>query len=454
MSLAQPLLQGIAGLIDNAAIAEFAGVAGKKAVSVLKAHFTFSAHEITSAYQDSFAKSLEAINNIVAQKKSWFSSKLNKEFYEQFSLQITNSGIQTKALLPFIATNKPLFQIDSIQEADLASLINTQSFVKLSDLLLEQMQQIAPLDDNLISALRHDDLLAKTMLFFLREQFRTDARFEKTLLALQQEAILFNQQRILGIMEKLENLSQTKASDEFTQHNSETRSIIQKSVLNLQKKSPDLATIPILTPTSQYPEMVSIPAGTFQMGSNELSMESFAIGKYQVTFAEYDKFVEATGIEKPSDEEWGRENRPVINVSAEEATAYANWLSEQTGDIYRLPTEAEWEYSARAGAKTCYCFGNDYNNLDDYAWYWYNWYGKTHRVGAKKPNAWGLYDVHGNVWEWTSSEYYENNSEWLVLRGGSWNDTATWTELTFRKKFRATARSGFNGFRLVRLFLK
>jgi len=112
---------------------------------------------------------------------------------------------------------------------------------------------------------------------------------------------------------------------------------------------------------SQGPEMVRIPAGSFRMGdiqgggfSNEkpvhrVSVGAFAMGKYEVTFAEYDKFAQATGKSKPDDYGWGRGNRPVIKVSWHDAVAYAKWLSQQTGHTYRLPTEAEWEYAARAG---------------------------------------------------------------------------------------------------------
>ena len=117
--------------------------------------------------------------------------------------------------------------------------------------------------------------------------------------------------------------------------------------------------------------MVIIAAGSFRMGDiqgggrnnekplHDVSVDKFAMGKYEVTFAEYDKFAEATGRKKPSDNGWGRGNRPVINVSWNDARAYAKWLSDQTGKTYRLPTEAEWEYAARAGTSTKYWWGNE-----------------------------------------------------------------------------------------------
>jgi formylglycine-generating enzyme required for sulfatase activity len=212
--------------------------------------------------------------------------------------------------------------------------------------------------------------------------------------------------------------------------------------------SPLAAQTPVQTPTadssfrdtlkdgSSGPEMVVIPAGTFRMGDiqggglsdeqpvHSVSVGQFAMGKYEVTFAEYDKFAEATGRSKPDDRGWGRGNRPVINVSWDDATAYAQWLSNQTGKQYRLPTEAEWEYAARAGTETSRYWGNDpdlacsYANVADQTvkqentnhWTIHNCtdgYFYTAPVGSFQANKFGLFDMLGNVWEWTCSEYDE-----------------------------------------------
>ena len=213
------------------------------------------------------------------------------------------------------------------------------------------------------------------------------------------------------------------------------------------------------------PEMVRIEGGCFRMGSpesetprssderqHEVCVEAFSMGKYEVTFAEYDRFVEATGRSRPGDEGWGRGRRPVINVIWDDITAYAHWLSEETGRRYRLPTEAEWEYAARAGTQTSRYWGDDpsmactYANVGDRTYrekYPDNDWAKhacrdgsvhTAPVGGYRANGYGLHDMLGNVWEWTCSEYHggygdysgaeqrcaSGSADERVLRGGNW----------------------------------
>ena len=196
------------------------------------------------------------------------------------------------------------------------------------------------------------------------------------------------------------------------------------------------------------PEMVEIPAGMFRMGefqgggNDQRSLHMvriatpFAMGKYEVTFEAYDQFAVATGRELPDDRGWGRGKRPVMRVSWNDAVAYAQWLSEQTGKRYRLPTEAEWEYAARAGSTTRYWWGNELGrnnaNCIGCGSRWDN--KQTAPVGSFRPNDFGLYDTAGNVWEWVEdcwNKSYDgapsDGSAWLggdcsnrVLRGGSW----------------------------------
>jgi len=209
------------------------------------------------------------------------------------------------------------------------------------------------------------------------------------------------------------------------------------------------------------PEMVRLPGGTFVMGSpadeperasdegpqRQVSIQPFALGRTEVTFADYDRFAEATGRKKPNDQGWGRGARPVINVSWEDAKAYAAWLAEQTGQAYRLPTEAEWEYAARAGTTTPFwtgeCIHTDQANYDGN----YDYddcgadtgvsRGQTVPAGSLPQNPFGLYEIAGNAWEWVEDCWHEgyqgapsDGSAWLevnggdcalrVLRGGSW----------------------------------
>ncbi|MDM8559371.1 SUMF1/EgtB/PvdO family nonheme iron enzyme [Candidatus Parabeggiatoa sp. HSG14] len=230
---------------------------------------------------------------------------------------------------------------------------------------------------------------------------------------------------------------------------------------------------------SKGPEMVWIPAGTFRMGDiqgggrnneqsvHKISVDGFAMGRYEVTFSEYDKFAEAIGREKPSDESWGRGRHPVINISWYDAVAYAEWLSQQTGQQYRLPTEAEWEYAARAGTETKYWWGNDIgssNKANCYRNQCGDSFEHTAPVGSFVPNQFGLYDTVGNVWERTCSEYdskYQgkekscldnvNNNSRLILRGGSWSDIPSSVRSANRVKVGTIGYNKYIGFRLVRL---
>ena len=227
------------------------------------------------------------------------------------------------------------------------------------------------------------------------------------------------------------------------------------------------------------PTMVVVPAGRFVMGSREAEGEEdehpahevtiaqpLAVGKYEVTFEEWDHCVIARACPTASDARWGRENRPVINVSWDDAKKYVAWLSKLTGKTYRLLSEAEWEYVARATTQSSYSFDGDASQLDQYAWYKANSDGKTQPVGKKKANAFGIHDMHGNVWEWVEDLLHESyrraptdGGSWItgadgsrrVVRGGSWiNDPEHLCSANRGKDF-IGGRGSTTGFRVARV---
>jgi formylglycine-generating enzyme required for sulfatase activity len=251
------------------------------------------------------------------------------------------------------------------------------------------------------------------------------------------------------------------------------------------------------------PEMVVVPDGDFWMGSPDGSggdqgdvaepgrqedegprhrvtvSRPFAVGRFAVTFEEWDLAQEHpewrrhTGLKprRPSDWKWGRGRRPVVDVSWNDARGYCRWLTAVTGKSYRLPTEAEWEYCCRAGATTPYTTGDTIGKEEAK---FYPAEGTaaasgagegTAEVGSYPANAWGLYDVHGNVWEWCQDGWHDGykgepdgDRAWQngaesgrrVLRGGSWNRSPQHLRSALRNSSNSDSRNRYFGFRIVR----
>lgn len=225
---------------------------------------------------------------------------------------------------------------------------------------------------------------------------------------------------------------------------------------------------------SGCPTLVVIPSGTFRMGSptegepgrrtdegpvhGVLIAKPFALGRTEVTFAEWRHCVRAGACREVDDEGWGQDDRPVMNVSWDDTRRYAEWLSRVTGKNYRLPMEAEWEYAARAGSTAAYAFGNDPATLDAYAWHSRDLRQVTAPVATKQPNAFGLHDMHGNVQEWVADCYREDyrvpaprgDCDLRVARGGSW--ALEPTDLRAARRFKHSSGTIANdlGFRVAR----
>ena len=245
-------------------------------------------------------------------------------------------------------------------------------------------------------------------------------------------------------------------------------------------------------------EFVYVPPGTFMMGSpdsedgrdedegpvHEVEIsQGFYLSKYEVTRGAYSRFVSATGHPTGNSCSWWNgskwenrkevnwrnpgfgqtNNHPVVCVSWEDAQAYARWLSDETGYSYRLPSESEWEYACRAGMSSQWSFGDNARELNRYAWYSgnNNPYG-TKSVGGKLPNAWGLYDMHGNVWEWVQDWYGAYSvspsidpmgpltGSYRVVRGGFFYNCARYVRSASRDSGSPGSRSISVGFRLLR----
>lgn len=238
---------------------------------------------------------------------------------------------------------------------------------------------------------------------------------------------------------------------------------------------------------SLLPEMVLVDGGTFKMGNtsdaayadeqpvHKVTLDSYFIGKYEVTVYQYQIFCTATGRNFPSEpsEDWyfeheytpkwsWKKDHPITNVSWFDAVEYCEWLSEKTGDKYRLPTEAEWEYAAKGGKKSK---GYKYSGNDDP--YEVSWFDETTdeagtmAVGKKSPNELGLYDMSGNVWEWCSDKYAPytaapkknprvTSGQFTVVRGGSWYYVDEMSRVTARDGPKPVTTNFNYGFRVVK----
>jgi formylglycine-generating enzyme required for sulfatase activity len=215
------------------------------------------------------------------------------------------------------------------------------------------------------------------------------------------------------------------------------------------------------------PELVVVPPGEFDMGGDNpfekpvhrvAIARPYAIGRREVTFAQWDQCVAADACKhRPDDHGWGRGEQPVINVSWDDTKVYLAWLSQKTGQRYRLPTEAEWEYAARAGSEGAFAWGDDAGknlaNCDGCGSRWDN--RQTAPVGSFAPNAFGLSDMHGNAWEWVEDCYRDNydgaptdgtavsipDCPAHLLRGGSWYNHPVNMRAAVRNWFRRGVQS-------------
>jgi formylglycine-generating enzyme required for sulfatase activity len=297
----------------------------------------------------------------------------------------------------------------------------------------------------------------------------------------------------------IDRLLMRRAADENLEQISKPDTPFQSSIPPSAKTEPlQLKNLNVPPPeTSLYqinlpytPEMIFVESGVFEMGgisNNEekpvhaVFVPSFRIGKYPVTFDEYDRFCTEMHREKPGDNGWGRGQRPVINVSWRHVLEYCQWLSQKTGECYRLLSEAEWEFAARGGNLTKRYRYAGSNELDQVGWFWENsgdhklsdfWdmeilaknNCQTHPVGEKQPNELGICDLNGNVWEWCADHWHDNyvnaptdGSAWItdgdsnmrLIRGGSWMNIDRLCRLPYRDRSYPGLRNNNTGFRVA-----
>ena len=226
------------------------------------------------------------------------------------------------------------------------------------------------------------------------------------------------------------------------------------------------------------PEMVAVPAGSFTMGTDSRHKHErpphtvtfarpFAVGRYEVTFDEWQACFDAGGCSfMPHDHEWGKGRRPVINLPFAKTREFTGWLTKKTGHVYRLPSEAEWEYIARAGTTTDFWWGDDKGvNLANCRNCASKWSKKgSAPTGSFKPNPWGFYDTAGNVWEWVEDCWFPDyvgapsdgsariggKCRQRIIRSGSWYYLSKNARSAWRAKNDARVKSYWLGFRVLR----
>lgn len=349
---------------------------------------------------------------------------------------------------------------------------------------LETYRQILRNRPDAFSAQQGIENLGKRYIVLLRKQLQyRDFRLAKITLKSAEEL--------------LPHIAGSPVETELTAIREEIEQLKQR--LLAKRRSPTNATAPInglrdkLADGSLGPELVVVPAGVFMFGSpndeigrdtdegpqTRVDIKGFAIGQTEVTFAEYEHFARATGAAIPDDNGWGREDRPVINISWRDAKNYLTWLTDQTGFHYRLPTEQEWEYAARAGTTTTFytgdCLSASQANIGNIVAYATcpsstEKAGKTVATESFSANSWGLHDIHGNVRELLEDCWFpEHDSTHAdgsprytteggncgpngqrIVRGGVWNADAKSARVANRYAVTEREFSSEFGFRLAR----
>jgi formylglycine-generating enzyme required for sulfatase activity len=307
--------------------------------------------------------------------------------------------------------------------------------------------------------------LAKTRIKKLQDQEATEARKQKA------EAAAEAAQQEQGAWESANSTASVDSYAEYlgSYPRGQYASLATARITKLKKEAALLAAQAPKVPKAgktfkdcaDCPDMVVIPSGSFDMGetgtTHRVTLKGFALGKTEVTQGQWKAIMGSNPSGFPN----CGDNCPVENVSWDDAKQFIQKLNAKTGKQYRLPSEAEWEYACRSGGKQEYCGSDDINSV---AWYESNSGSATHSAASKQANAFGLFDMSGNVWEWVEDSYHDSyngaptdGSAWQgdgakrVLRGGSWGNEPQNTRAAFRDGVEPALRSSGSGFRLARM---